>query len=144
MIICAAPQQVTKIAARLHYLPSIDYTPRSKQLFFQRCRWLGTATPSRCSVVFWILHGWCCSQVAESWSRNFVSIVRWSNLRTHEDLMSTGAPVVGTPILGTHYIVSCDADVCGADRESNRTIQGRMHWAVYFALQCFTSGATLG
>ena len=30
----------------------------------------------------------------------------------------TGAPVVGTPILGTHYIVSCDAEVCGAERES--------------------------
>ena len=29
----------------------------------------------------------------------------------------TGAPVVGTPILGTHYIVSCDAEVCGAERE---------------------------
>ena len=39
----------------------------------------------------------------------------------------TGAPVVGTPILGTHYIVSCDAEVCGAERESSRTIQGRMH-----------------
>ena len=39
----------------------------------------------------------------------------------------TGAPVVGTPILRTHYIVSCDAEVCGAERESSRTIQGRMH-----------------
>ena len=39
----------------------------------------------------------------------------------------TGASVVGTPILGTHYIVSCDAEVCGAERESSRTIQGRMH-----------------
>ena len=39
----------------------------------------------------------------------------------------TGAPVVGTPILGTHYIVSSDAEVCGAERESSRTIQGRMH-----------------
>ena len=39
----------------------------------------------------------------------------------------TGAPVVGTPIVGTHYIVSCDAKVCGAERESSRTIQGRMH-----------------
>ena len=39
----------------------------------------------------------------------------------------TGAPVVGTRILGTHYIVSCDAEVCGAERESSRTIQGRMH-----------------
>ena len=39
----------------------------------------------------------------------------------------TGVPVVGTPILGTHYIVSCDAEVCGAERESSRTIQGRMH-----------------
>ena len=56
----------------------------------------------------------------------------------------TGAPVVGTPILGTHYIVSCDAEVCGAERESSRTIQGRMHWAVYFALLCFASSATLG
>ena len=55
----------------------------------------------------------------------------------------TGAPVVGTPILGTHYIVSCDAEVCGAERESSRTIQGRMHWAVYFALLSFASGATL-
>ena len=36
----------------------------------------------------------------------------------------TGAPVAGTPILGTHYIVSCDAEVCGAERESSRTIQG--------------------
>ena len=56
----------------------------------------------------------------------------------------TGAPVVGTPILGTHYIVSCDAEVCGAERESSRMMQGRMHWAVYFALLCFASGATLG
>ena len=56
----------------------------------------------------------------------------------------TGAPVVGTPILGTHYIVRCDAKVCGAERESSRTIQGRMHWAVYFALLCFASGATHG
>ena len=55
----------------------------------------------------------------------------------------TGAPVVGTPIVGTHYIVSCDAGVCGAERESSRTIQGRMHWAVYFALLYFASGATL-
>ena len=39
----------------------------------------------------------------------------------------TGAPVVGTPILGTHYIVSCDAEVCGAERESSRMIQERMH-----------------
>ena len=39
----------------------------------------------------------------------------------------TGAPVVGAPILGTHYIVSCDAEVCGAERESSRMIQGRMH-----------------
>ena len=54
------------------------------------------------------------------------------------NLCYTGAPVVGTPILGTHYIViclglfgfvwvSCDAEVCGAERESSRTIQGRMH-----------------
>ena len=42
-------------------------------------------------------------------------------------LRYTGAPVVGTPILGTHYIVSCDAEVCGAERESSRTIQGGMH-----------------
>ena len=35
-------------------------------------------------------------------------------------------PVIGTPILGTHYIVTCDAEVCGAERESSRTIQGRM------------------
>ena len=34
----------------------------------------------------------------------------------------TGAPLVGTPILGTHYIVSCDAEVCGAERESSRMI----------------------
>ena len=39
----------------------------------------------------------------------------------------TGAPVVGTLILGTHYIVSCDAEVCRAERESSRMIQGRMH-----------------
>ena len=39
----------------------------------------------------------------------------------------TGAPVVGTPILRTHYIVSCDAEVCGAERESSRTIRGRVH-----------------
>ena len=39
----------------------------------------------------------------------------------------TGAPLVGTPILGTHYIVSCDAEVCGAERESSRMIQERMH-----------------
>ena len=39
----------------------------------------------------------------------------------------TGAPVVGTPIVGTYYIVSCDAEVCGAERELSRTIQGRMH-----------------
>ena len=43
-------------------------------------------------------------------------------------MIYTGAPVVGTPILGTHYIVvSCDAEVCGAERESSRTIQERMH-----------------
>ena len=54
----------------------------------------------------------------------------------------TGAPVVGTPILGT--LVSCDAEVCGAERDSSRTIQGRMHCAVYFALLCFARGATLG
>ena len=56
----------------------------------------------------------------------------------------TGAPVVGTPILGTHYTVSYDAEVCRAERELSRMIQGRMHWAVYFALLCFASGATLG
>ena len=39
----------------------------------------------------------------------------------------TGAPVVGTQILGTHYIVSFDAEVCGAERESSRMIQGRVH-----------------
>ena len=39
----------------------------------------------------------------------------------------TGAPVLGTLILGTHYIVSYDAEVCGAERESSRMIQGRMH-----------------
>ena len=33
----------------------------------------------------------------------------------------------GAPLLGTHYIVSCDAEVCGAERESSRIIQGRMH-----------------
>ena len=33
----------------------------------------------------------------------------------------------GAPVVGTHYIVSCDAEVCGAERESSRTIQGRMH-----------------
>ena len=44
-----------------------------------------------------------------------------------ERMQYTGAPVVGTPILGTHYIVSFDAEVCGAERESSRTIQGRMH-----------------
>ena len=45
----------------------------------------------------------------------------------HNDCKYTGAPVVGTPILGTHYIVSCDAEVCGAERESSRMIQERMH-----------------
>ena len=39
-----------------------------------------------------------------------------------ERMQYTGAPVVGT-----HYIVSFDAEVCGAERESSRTIQGRMH-----------------
>ena len=39
----------------------------------------------------------------------------------------TGAPVVGTPILGTYYIVSYDAEMCGAERESSGMIQGRMH-----------------
>ena len=39
----------------------------------------------------------------------------------------TEAPVVGTSILWTHYIVSCDAEVCEAERESSRKIQGRMH-----------------
>ena len=33
----------------------------------------------------------------------------------------------GAPVVGTHYIVSCDAEVSGAERESSRTIQGRMH-----------------
>ena len=47
--------------------------------------------------------------------------------RKKEKNKYTGAPVVGTPILWTHYIVSCDAEVCGAERESSRTIQGRMH-----------------
>ena len=60
------------------------------------------------------------------------------------DYQYTGAPVVGTPILGNHYIVSCDAEVCGAERESSRTIQGRINLAVYFDLLCFASGATLG
>ena len=55
-----------------------------------------------------------------------------------------GAPLLGTPILGTHYIVSRDAEVCGAERESSRMIRGRMHWAVYFALLSFAGGATLG
>ena len=39
----------------------------------------------------------------------------------------TGAPLVETPFLGTHYIVSCDAEVCGAERKSSRMIQGRIH-----------------
>ena len=43
------------------------------------------------------------------------------------DMNYTGAPLFGTPILGTHYIVSCDAEVYGAERKSRRMIQGRMH-----------------
>ena len=43
------------------------------------------------------------------------------------EMAYTGAPLLGTPILGTPYIVSCDAEVCGAERESSRMIQGRMH-----------------
>ena len=33
----------------------------------------------------------------------------------------------GAPVLGTHYIVIYDAEVCGAERESSRMIQGHMH-----------------
>ena len=52
---------------------------------------------------------------------------RGKNLKTFSSdiyiyIVYTGAPVVGTPILGTHYIVSCDTEVCGAERESSRTI----------------------
>ena len=39
------------------------------------------------------------------------------------DTKYTGAPLLGTPILGTHYIVSCDAEVCGAERESSKMVQ---------------------
>ena len=35
----------------------------------------------------------------------------------------TGAPLLGTPTHGTHYIVSCDAEVCGAERDSSRMIR---------------------
>ena len=47
-------------------------------------------------------------------------------LLLHELYIYTGALLVGTPILGTHYIVSCDAEVCGAERESSKMIQERI------------------
>ena len=50
----------------------------------------------------------------------------------------TGATLLDNPVVGTHYIVSCDAEVCGVERESSRMIQGRMHWAV-----CFTRCVSL-
>ena len=64
MIVCAAPQRVTKIASGLHSFSSIDYSPRSTQLLFQRFR-LRTATPLRCSVIFWTLHSVSKSQVPD-------------------------------------------------------------------------------
>ena len=39
----------------------------------------------------------------------------------------TGAPLLGTSMLGTRYVVSCNAEVRGAERESSSMIQGRMH-----------------
>ena len=42
----------------------------------------------------------------------------------------TGSPVLENPIVGTQLFVSCDAEMSGAERESRRMIQGRMHWAV--------------
>ena len=39
----------------------------------------------------------------------------------------TGALLLGNPILGTHYIVTCGAEVCAAERELNKMVQGRVH-----------------
>ena len=82
------------------------------------------------------------SLLSQCWTDNQVTLDQ--PIFNFLKLRYTGAPVVGTPILGTHYIVSCDAEVCGAERESSIMIQVRMHWAVYFALLCYASGATLG
>ena len=38
----------------------------------------------------------------------------------------TGAPIDGTPVLGTHYIVTYDAEVCGAERQLSGIVQGRI------------------
>ena len=51
-------------------------------------------------------------------------------------MLYTGAPLLGTPILGTHYIVSCDAEVCGPDGvEQDDTgtyaLSGLFHPAVF-------------
>ena len=48
----------------------------------------------------------------------------------------TGAPLDGKD--GTHYIVSCETEMCGVERESSRTRHWRMHWAGCFALLCLT------
>ena len=35
----------------------------------------------------------------------------------------TGAPLIGNPILGTQYTISCNLEMCGVERESDRMIQ---------------------
>ena len=51
-----------------------------------------------------------------------ISLLPWFCCIQYNSLEYTGAPLLGTPILRTHYMVSCDAEVCGVERESSRMI----------------------